>query len=150
MTQRKFSMKKMALKSTFGFTTVNHYYTEEERQVIVILMCSTIRYIRYCMLGVIHPFSFPHLCDISGLIIFYDVFLKSPKTYFSLNESKLWIASGSFRNTTLKCYHYQGWQQQFACLLESKKANLDMKQQERGHTTNNVLSIIFKSFIIIL
>ena len=33
MTQRKFSMKKMALKSTFGFTTVNHYYTEEERQV---------------------------------------------------------------------------------------------------------------------
>ena len=27
-------MKKMALKSTFGFTTVNHYYTEEERQVI--------------------------------------------------------------------------------------------------------------------
>ena len=34
MTQRKFSMKKMALKSTFGFTTVNHYYTEEERQVI--------------------------------------------------------------------------------------------------------------------
>ena len=33
MTQRKFSMKKMALKSTFGFTTVNHYYTEDERQV---------------------------------------------------------------------------------------------------------------------
>ena len=26
-------MKKMALKSTFGFTTVNHYYTEDERQV---------------------------------------------------------------------------------------------------------------------
>ena len=34
MTQRKFSMKRMALKSTFGFTTVNHYYTEEERQVV--------------------------------------------------------------------------------------------------------------------
>ena len=33
MTHRKFSMKRMALKSTFGFTTVNHYYTEEERQV---------------------------------------------------------------------------------------------------------------------
>ena len=33
MTQRKFSMKKMALKSNFGFTTVNHYYTEDERQV---------------------------------------------------------------------------------------------------------------------
>ena len=33
MTQRKFSMKKMALKSKFGFTTVNHYYNEEERQV---------------------------------------------------------------------------------------------------------------------
>lgn len=27
-------MKRMALKSTFGFTTVNHYYTEEERQVL--------------------------------------------------------------------------------------------------------------------
>ena len=33
MTQRKFSMKRMALKSKFGFTKLNHHYTEEERQV---------------------------------------------------------------------------------------------------------------------
>ena len=33
MTQRKFSMKRMALKSKFGFTKINHNYTEEERQV---------------------------------------------------------------------------------------------------------------------
>ena len=29
----KFSMKRMALKSKFGFTKINHNYTEEERQV---------------------------------------------------------------------------------------------------------------------
>ena len=33
MTQRKFSMKRMALKSKFGFTKINHNYTEDERQV---------------------------------------------------------------------------------------------------------------------
>ena len=33
MTQRKNFMKRMALKSTFGFTKINHHYTEEERQV---------------------------------------------------------------------------------------------------------------------
>jgi hypothetical protein len=32
--QRRFSVKKMALKSTFGFATVNHNYTEEERQIL--------------------------------------------------------------------------------------------------------------------
>ena len=31
---RRFSVKKMALKSTFGFTTVNHNYTEAERQIL--------------------------------------------------------------------------------------------------------------------
>jgi len=34
MNTRRFSVKKMGLKSTFGFTTVNHNYTESERQVL--------------------------------------------------------------------------------------------------------------------
>lgn len=33
LNQRKFSMKRMALKSKFGFTKINHNYTAEERQV---------------------------------------------------------------------------------------------------------------------
>ena len=34
MNSRRFSVKKMGLKSTFGFTTVNHNYNEAERQIL--------------------------------------------------------------------------------------------------------------------